>query len=48
MKEYAKCGKSSAVVTQVIEFSIRLLGHKVHNFGKKSINLEMKLTRSIF
>ena len=35
-------GKSSPVVTQAIEFSICLLGHKTHNFGKKSINLEMK------
>ena len=32
--------KSSVVVTQAIEFSIRLLGHKAHNFQKKSIWLE--------
>ena len=35
-------GKSSIVVTQAIEYSIYLLGHQAHNFGKKSINLEMK------
>ena len=36
-------GKIFVVVTQAIEFSICLLEHKTHNFGDKSINLEMKL-----
>ena len=28
-------GKSSIVVTQAIEFLIRLLGHKAHDFGNE-------------
>ena len=42
MKEYAKHGKEIRCGDTSDLVLVCLLGHKTHNFGNKSINLEMK------